>query len=289
MTPPPEYAFVASEAARPRARRAVAALNALGYDARAYDPADWGEGRRAKAIVFLDTAPQAERFVFDYRDRPVEGCEKAQVVTAAAEHAAAARAALAREVEVVPDPCEGARGAPRAARVKPRSRPLEWLARKAGLATDSWRTKLLWSGGIPECEAIVGAYPGLKMLGREVALELHCVAAPEVLDALLERVQEDAPDAVRLSFEAATPQGLARSLEACDFVLLPAPGLRRAAVHAGRFAILGDDPCEAIRRALARPGETLEHLQHAQHELDQTHASALAARAWVGIFMKGLR
>ena len=287
----PEYAFIASEAARARARGAVAALNSLGYDARHYAPESPQalEARRAKAVVFCDLSPDVSSFIYDLlRAENIDMARGAFAVTAPSEELAQAAAArLGREVEVVPEPLEGERRAPRAARVKPRSRPLEWLAQRAGLATGAWRTRLLWSGEEKDIEAIVGAYPALQRLGRELPLELHCVAAPEALERLLERVQEDAPEALTLSVEAASPAAMARALEACDFVLLPPDERRRrAALHAGRLAIGGADPCEAIRWALAHPRETLEGLQRAQRELDQTHAPAVVARAWVRIFMK---
>ena len=288
----PEYAFIASEAARARARGAVAALNSLGYDARHYAPESPQalEARRARAVVFCDVPPDVPNYVYDLREIPgtdLEVCRQAFVVTAPSENIAQAAAArLGRAVEVVPEPLEGERRAPRAARVKPRSRPLEWLAQRAGLATGAWRTRLLWSGEEKDIEAIVGAYPALQRLGRELPLELHCVAALEVLERLLERVQEDAPDALTLSVEAASPATMARALEACDFVLPPDERRRRAALHAGRLAIGGGDPCEAIRWALRHPRETLESLQRAQHDLDATHAPAVVARAWVRILMK---
>ncbi len=287
----PEYAFVASDAARARARGAVAALNALGYDARHY-PADAAEARRAKAVVFCDVRPDTGRFVCDLvDDNNLEFAHGAYAVTCpAAELAQALAPRLGRVVEVVPEPLEGARREPRAARAKRRSRPLEWLARRAGLATDTWRTQLLWTGAKMDIETVVGAYPALKQLGAELPLTLHCVAAPEVIDALREQVREDAADAVRLSFDVASSQALSQALEACDFLLLPREArLQRAAVQAGRQAIVGDNPCEAIRRALAHPRETLESLQRAQQHLEQTHAPAVVARAWVRIFMKAPR
>jgi hypothetical protein len=287
----PEYAFIASDAARVRARGAVLALNTLGYDARYYG-ADSAEARRAKALVFCDSPPDTERFIYDVLDvQNLEFANGARAVSAPTpELASAARARLGREVEVVPEPVEGVRGAPRAARVRPRSRPLEWLARHAGLATDTWRTRLLWIGQKSDVETIVGAYPRLKTLGSQLPLSLQCVAAPETLDALLERISEDAPEAVRLSFEAAAPETMGRALEACDFVLLPGSArLEREVLHAGRLAITGADPCEAIRRALAQPRETLERLRRAQRELDERYAPAVVARAWIRILMKGGR
>jgi hypothetical protein len=291
VSPPPEYAFVASEAAQARARGAVLALNALGYDARRYGP-EAAEARRARAVVFCGVRPDIARHVYDVCD-PADAsfARDAYAVTAATpELARAASESLGRAVEVVPEPVEGPRRAPRAARVRPRSRPLEWLARRAGLATESWRTRLLWIGEEKDIESMVGAYPALRALGRGVPLSLHCIAAPEVLDALLERVHEDAPDALRLSFEAHSPEARARALHECDFVLLPgSPRLAREVAHAGRFAIAGDDPCEAIRVALARPRETLEALQREQQALDETHIPAAVARAWARILMKGTR
>ena len=292
MSAPPEYAFIASGAARERARGAVLALNALGYDARRYGPDAAGEARRARAVVFCDVRPDIARYVYDVGDPAGAAFARdAYAVTAATPAlASAASASLGRSVDVVPEPVQGPRRDPRAARVKLRSRPLEWLARRAGLATDSWRTKLLWIGEKPDVETIVGAYPALRTLGADLPLALHCVAGPEVLDALLERVHEDSPDALRLSFEAHSPEARARALHECDFVLLPGSAqLEREVLHAGRFAVSGDDPCEAIRGALARPRETLEALQRAQQSLDQTHAPAAVARAWVRILMKGTR
>jgi hypothetical protein len=287
----PEYAFIASDAARARVRGAVAALNALGYDARHYG-ADSAQARRAKAVVFCDVRPDTARFVYDVvDDRNLQFAEGAYAITCPSVALAQVVAPrLGRAVEVVPEPLEGVRREPRVARAKPRSRPLEWLARRAGLATDIWRTQLLWAGDKADVETIVGAYPALKQLGAEHPLTLHCVATPEVLDALREQVREDGADAVRLSFDVASSQVLSQALEACDFLLLPREArLQRAAVQAGRHAIVGDDPCAAIRQALAQPRETLESLQRAQQELDEAHAPAVVARAWVRIFMRGSR
>lgn len=288
---PAEYAFIASGAARGRARAAVLALNTLGYDARHYGP-DATDARRAKAVVFCDLPPDVPRFVYDVLDlQGIEHARGAYAITApTVEIAQAAALRLGRAVEIVPDPLEGARRAPRAARVRPRSRPLEWLARRAGLATDTWRIGLLWTGEEADVEAIVGAYPALKALGGELPLSLHCVADPEVLDALRGALPQEAPEAVRLSFEPGSPQAMPRALEDCDFVLFPrAPRLQREVLQAGRLAVVDADPCEAIRRALAHPRETLESLQRAQQQLDEIHAPAVVARAWVRIFMKGPR
>ena len=287
----PEYAFIASDAARTRVRGAVAALNALGYDARHY-AADAAEARRAKAVVFCDVRPDTERFVYDVLDdRNLQFAEGAYAITCpTVELAQLVAPRLGRAVEVVPEPLEGVRREPRAARAKRRSRPLEWLARRAGLATDTWRTRLLWTGDQSDVETIVGTYPALQRLGAELPLTLHCVAAPEVLDAVRAKLREDAADAVRLSFDIASSGALSQALEACDFLLLPRGArLQRAAVQAGRHAIVGDAPCEAIRQALAQPRETLERLRSAQRRLDEAHAPAVVARAWVRIFMRGPR
>jgi hypothetical protein len=287
----PEYAFVASQRASERARGAVLALKSLGYDARGYG-ADSAEARRAKAVVFCDVAPDVERFIYDVSSLDgIEAARDAFAVTApSAELAGAAAARLGREVEVVHEPVEGVRAAPRAARVRPRSRPLEWLARRAGLETEVWRPRLLWIGEKSDIETIVGAYPELKALGAKLPLALQCLAAPETLDALLERIQEDAPEAVRLAFAATSAKALARALDECDFVLLPGSArLEREVLHAGRLAITGADPCEAIRQALAQPRAALERLQRAQRELDEAYAPAVVARAWVRILMKGRR
>ena len=278
----PEYAFIASERARGRARRAVAALNTLGYDARHYG-AESEETRRARATVFCDLRA-GRPAIYDVHEMPAD-CGAAQVLTAASEELAQrAAVAFGQLVEIVPEPLEGVRREPRAARARPRSRPLEWLAQRAGLATDSWRTRLLWSGEKQDVEAIVGAYPALEALGREIALELHCVAAPEVLEALHIR-----GDAVKLSFEEETSEGIMRALEACDFGLVPPdPRRERMVLNAGRLAIPAADPCEAIRRALANPQEVLESLRLAQQRLDAVHAPDVVARAWVRILIRGL-
>lgn len=288
---PPEYAFVASAGAWHRAQGAVAALTALGYDARLYSPGA-AEPQRAKAVVYCDAEPEVARFVYDVlAPERLEPARAAYAVTCPdLELAQAAAPRLGRAIEVVPEPLEGERRPPRAARAGLRSRPLEWLARRAGLATDAWRVHLAWFGRESDVEAIVGAYPALKALGGELPLELTCVAPAEALDGLRARMPEDAPERLRLGFEAASAEALSRALEACDFALVPPEArLQRRALHAGRHAIAAGNPCEAIRWALAHPRETLESLQRAQHELDQTHAPARVARAWARILMKGRR
>src|SRR5688500_1355934 len=99
----PEYAFIASDAARSRVRGAVAALNALGYDARHYG-ADAAEARRAKAVVFCDVRPDTERFVYDVLDdKNLEFAAGAYAITCASTALAQQVAPrLGRVVEVVP-------------------------------------------------------------------------------------------------------------------------------------------------------------------------------------------
>jgi hypothetical protein len=304
---PPEYAFIASPAARGRARRAAAALSSLGYDARQYPAEGSPEARGAKAVVLcgLARSPQpVARFVIDLIELPGEPSADAYAFTAAtADLAQAAAKLLQRPVQYIPDPLEGQRAAPRAVRVRTRSRAVEWLARRAGVATDAWRTALLWSGEEDGLDALVRAYPSLKRLGRQVPLELRCIAQPAVLEALAERLHEDEPEAVRLALQASSAAAMAQGLAACHLVLLPAePAFLADALHAGRLAIarpnprfgalaefawIGEDPGEGIRWALANPRAALERVRRGQSHVEEAHAPATVARAWARILMKG--
>jgi DNA-binding FadR family transcriptional regulator len=303
----PEYAFIASPAARGRARRAAGALNTLGYDARQYPAEGSPDARGAKALVLcgLARSPQpAARFVVDLIELPGEASADAFAFTAASEDVAQAAAKLLqRPVQYIPDPLEGPSAAPRAVRVRTRFAAMEWLARRAGVATDAWRTALLWSGELDELDALVRAYPSLKRLGRQVPLELRCITEPAVLEALAERLHEDEPEALRLALQAWSPAAMAQGLAACHLVLLPRePASVADALHAGRLAIatpnprfgtlaefawIGDDPAEGIRWALANPRAALERLRRGQSHVEEAHAPAAVARAWARILMKG--
>src|SRR5205807_9203773 len=147
----------------------------------------------------------------------------------------------------VADPYAGAPGEPRAARPRRRSRALEWLATRAGVAADAWRMRLLWIGEADGVASLVELAPQLERLGREIPLALRCLcAAGTGLDALVEELHENDPDSLRLSIEAHSPIALAHALAACDLVLLPGasrahPSSLLAALRAGRFAVSHPD------------------------------------------------
>ena len=327
-----------SAVARSRTLAPVSALIELGYDARAYSlraEHDLAASlRNSKAIVLGDSLAgedegkwcyaellagvAAEKVLLDFVAAPEPGTARfdsyasafprAAGLTAATQYLAAKLGPLARRpVEVVADPFTGYPGEPRAARPRRRSRALEWLAARAGVAADAWRMRLLWIGEADGVASIIELAPQLQHLGREIPLALRCLcAAGSGLDALAEGLHEDDPDSLRLSIEAWSPMASAHALASCDLVLIPGPSRAHAsnliaAVHAGRFAIshpdpgyekladfawVGSDLVEGIRWALTHPGEVLERLGRAQDYVARVHAPAAVARDWIRIFLK---
>jgi hypothetical protein len=349
MTPLPEYAFVStaqfvgdpSSASSPSliaASRTLAptfALNALGYDARAYSlftqSPPLAELRNLKALVYTDLraadaagyrnllAGISTRVFYDLVEVPADGtsglefCLEASkagaVLTAASDHVANAVSRIAgRPAALMAEPLQGARHAPHVPHGRRRSRALDWLAQRAGLATESWRLRLLWSGEETDVTSIVEACSGLARLGRDIPLALQCIAPQgAALESLADSLHEEDPDALRLTLEAWSPRVVAHALATCDLVLLPGAGAALqsrliAALHAGRLAIaqaspyygklaefawMGADPAEGVRWALSHPAEVAERLTRGQRYLDQVHDPASVARAWMTLFVKG--
>jgi hypothetical protein len=351
MTRGPEYAFFSparfvgerqaafspSVIAASRTLAPTFALNALGYDARAYSLSTksppLAELRDVKALVFADLgtsdaagyrnilAGVSAPVFYDVVEVPaggtgsfdfcLEASQAGAVLTAASEHVARSVSGLAGvPVEPLAEPLQGLRHAPRVPRARPRSRALEWLAERAGLATESWRLRLFWSGEEGEIASIIEAYPALARLGREIPLALQCIAPQgTALESLADGLREDDPDALRLTLEAWSPDAMAQALASCDVVLLPGSGAALpcrliAALQAGRlgiaapspyygklaeFAWIGADLAEGIRWALSHPGAVLDRLTRGQQYLDQVHDPASVARAWMALFLKGSR
>jgi hypothetical protein len=315
----PEFAFVAE----PHDMRAVVSMHALrglGYDARTYGlDAVAAELMGAKVVVvrIFDSLKeeflQNPKLICDMSEVPtgqeLELCRRAAGrgarFSAASEHLAqAASRLLGRPVEHVPEPADTAQFEPRAARARRRSRALDWLAERAGLEKDPWRLRLLWSGGEAELESLAAAAGALERLGRELPLELRCLAPPgPALEALADRLVERDPDALRIALQAWSMPAQAQRLGECDFVLLPGSVARLASsLYAGRLALarphpefgalagyawVGEDPCEGIRWALADPRAALERLRRGQQYVNPIHAPSAVARAWVRMFMKG--
>jgi hypothetical protein len=327
-----------SAVARSRTLAPVSALIELGYDARAYSLCaenelaaslhsskvivlgdslagqDRGEWRYAELLGCI----AAEKVLLDFVAAPEPGTARfdsyasafprAAGLAAASRYVAARLGPLAkRPVEVVAEPYVGYSGEPRAARPRRRSRALEWLAARAGVAAEAWRMRLLWIGEADGVASIVELAPRLQRLGREIPLALRCLcAAGTGLDALAEGLHEEDPDSLRLSIEAWSPMASAHALATCDLVLLPGPSRAHAsnliaAVRAGRlalthpdpgyekladFAWVGSDLVEGIRWALSHPEEVLERLGRAQDYVARVHAPAAVARDWIGIFLK---
>jgi hypothetical protein len=341
MTRGPEYVFIsaarfvgdrklASSPSLLAASRTLAptfALNALGYDARAYslfaESPPPAELRNVKALVLADLDPirfrnivagVSGRVFYDLFEIPASLdflLESNAILTAASEHVARAVSELThRPVEPMAEPLQGERHAPHVPRARRRSRALDWLAGRAGLATESWRLRVLWSGEEGEVASIVEAYPGLARLGRDIPLALQCIAPQgAALESLADSLREDDPDALRLTLEAWSPAAMAQALATCDVVVLPGgsavlPSRLIAALHAGRlgiarpspyygklseFAWTGADLAQGIQWALSHPGEVLDRLTRGQRYLDQVHAPASVARAWMALFLKGSR
>jgi hypothetical protein len=343
MTQAPEYVFIsaarfvgdgksASSPSLLAASRTLAptfALNTLGYDARAYslfaESPPLAELRNVKALVFADLGADASRYrnilagvsgrvFYDLVEVPasLDFCLEANMLlTAASEHVARTVSELTRlPVEPMAEPLQGQRHAPHVPHARRRSRALDWLAGRAGLATESWRLRVLWSGEEREVPSIVEAYPGLARLGRDIPLALQCIAPQgAALESLADGLVEDDPDALRLTLEAWSPAAMEKALATCDVVILPGggavlPSRLIAALHAGRlgiarpspyygklaeFAWTGADLAQGIQWALSHPGEVLERVTRGQRYLDEVHAPACVARAWMALFLKGSR
>jgi hypothetical protein len=343
MTPPAEYAFITmaqfvGQAAAPSSPSVLAvsrvlaptlALNELGYIARAFSlftrPAIGAELRSAKVAVFADLgegpAAAYEALVRDFSGRVfydlVETPEthspserfyrNARVMlTAASEHVARKTSTLVgRPVRTIPEPWHGARQVPHAPQARRRSRLSEWLARRAGLDTETWRLRLFWSGEQNEIEALLDICPELTELGKTLPLTLHCMApAGEVIERLAEDIRARQSGSLLVTLEPWSPPGFAHALATCDLVLLPDPvppsrSRLVSALHAGRFCIgrpssyygdlaafawLGEELVAGIRWALSDSAEVLARLAAGQRHLDEVHAPAVVARTWVQLF-----
>jgi hypothetical protein len=341
MTPAAEYAFVTSakfvgdsaSASSPSvlaASRILAptyALNQLGYIARAFSLSDetviGAEPRAAKAVVFADLGARPAtayesllrdfwgRAFHDLTEVPGPGTsserfcrEKKIVLTAASDHVAQATSALiGRPVRTVPEPFQGARDVPRAPQTRRRSVVAQWLARRAGVDTESWRLRLFWSGDGDEIAALLAAWPELLALGRRLPIALHCIAPVGGAIERIARQGEELPTVL----EAWSPAAMAQGLASCDLVLLPDPGPASrsrliGALHAGRFCVarpsphhggladyawVGEDFAEGIRWSLSQPAEVLARLSGGQRHLDEVHAPATVARRWIELFSRG--
>jgi hypothetical protein len=336
MTLPAQYAFVsaarfvdASPAASSPSVVALArtlgptfALNALGYNARAFslfaEPALPAELANAEALVLAAPASHGKvggRVFYDLVEIPAPGTasydfcnDPGRILTAASDYVAdSVRALFGRPVASVAEPFHGLRDAPRAPQVRRRSRALHWLAQRAGLETEAWRLRLFWSGEEAEVASLVAAYPELLRLGAEVPLGLHCIAPQgAALDSLAQALREKDPEALELRLQAWSPAAMAQALASCDLALLPDAGAASrsrliGALHAGRFAVarsspyhgklaafawVGEELAEGVRWAAAHPEEVLARLAAGQRYLDEVHQPAAVARAWIALFMK---
>ena len=343
MTPAAEYAFIttarfvgdsaaASSPSVLAAARTLAptfALGELGYIVPAFSlfsrAAIEAELRAAKAVVFADlgAGPAApyEGLLKDFRGRvfydlaevPAPGSaseqlcrEKGVVLTSASDHVAQKTSALVgRPVRTVPEALQGARELPRAPQRRRRSRLGQWLARRAGLDTESWRLLLFWSGEEHECAAMTALWPQLLELAKTLPIALHCMApAGGIIERLAEELRARAGEELPVTLEAWSPRGMAQALSSRDLVLLPHPGPASRSrlirgLHAGRFCIarrsphhadlaayawVGDDFVEGIRWSLSHPSEVLARLAAGQRYLDEVHAPATVARRWIELF-----
>jgi hypothetical protein len=339
MSPAAEYAFVtvdpfvgdASAASSPNALTAARtlaptyALNQLGYIARAfslYGDAPIGEElRSAKAVVFNGCERRyralAERVnarvFYDLAEVPAEDAflgDGNAALTAASEYVAERTAALTRRVvPTVPEPLQSLRGAPRPPQAPRRSRFSQWLARRAGLDTESWRLGVLWSGDGAEAQALLAALPALAKLAESMPMRLHCVAAAGgALEQLTRQLPASLGEPLRPTLEAWSPQGWQQAVASCDLVLLPhaGPASRSrliGALHAGRFCVarasphlgslaahawVGEDLIDGIRWSLSHPDQVLDRISAGQRFLDAVHAPDRVARTWIDLFHKRL-
>jgi hypothetical protein len=248
--------------------------------------------------------------VYDLTQVPVPGTsserlcrEKEIVLTAASDHVAhEAGALVGRPVRTVPEPFQGARDVPRAPQTRRRSPLAQWLARRAGVDTESWRLRLFWSGDGNEVAALVAAWPLLLELGRRLPITLHCVAPGGAVERIALQGEE-----LPAILEAWSPAAMAQALATCDLVLLPDPGPASrsrliGALHAGRFCLaprsphhgelaryawVGEDFAEGIRWSLSHPAQVLARVAAGQRHLDEVHAPATVARRWIDLFSRG--
>ncbi len=336
MTPAAEYAFIttarfvgdsaaASSPSVLAAARTLAptfALGELGYIVPAFSlfggPAIEAHLRAAKAVVFADlgAAPGAPyralladfrgRVFYDLAEVPAPGtssehlCRENKVLlTAASDHVAQETSTLiGRPIPTVPEPFQGRRDVPWAPQARRRSRLAQWLARRAGIDTESWRLRLFWAADENEIASLNDARRALLGLAESVPITLHCMAPAGGAMA---------DEELHPTFEAWSPSGMAQALASCDLVLLPdaGPASRSRmirALHAGRFCIacrsphhadlaayawVGEDLAEGIRWSLSHPAEVHARLAAGQRYLDEVHAPPAVARRWIDLFSRG--
>jgi hypothetical protein len=221
------------------------------------------------------------------------------------------RTLTSRPVYVVPEPYEGARGAPRAAAARRPNNVLLWLARRAGISMDAWRNHLLWFGYPMNLPPLIDLVPGLEKLASEYLLQLTVLTNPvSELAALLmpERTRPEA--ALRTIFVPWAPGTLEAMIAAADLVLIPSayhdarrqaksPNRLVAALHGGRLAVahpiaayqpyapfawVGENLVDGVRWALSHPEEVTARVQRGQVFIDERHSPEPVARAWLEVF-----
>jgi hypothetical protein len=301
------------------------ALGELGYIVPAISlfsrPAIEADLRAAKAVVFADLgaasgAPYRSlladladfrgRVFYDLAEVPAPGTSSEQLcrenevlLTAASDHVAQETSTLiGRPVRTVPEPFQGRRDVPCVPQARRRSRLAHWLARRAGVDTESWRLRLFLAAEDNEVSGLVDARRVLLELADSVPITLHCMAPAGGAMA---------DEELHATFEAWSPSGMAQALASCDLVLLPdaGPASRSRmirALHAGRFCIacrsphhadlaayawVGEDLAEGIRWSLSHPAEVHARLAAGQRYLDVVHAPPAVARRWIDLFSRG--
>jgi hypothetical protein len=220
------------------------------------------------------------------------------------------RALTSRPVLIAPEPCEGARGAPHAFAARIPGGPFAWLARRIGLTSDLWRTRLLWFGYPSNLPPLISLLPALEQVARSHPLLLTCVTNPVIeLESLLTPARTRDTSPLRVQFVPWSPTVMGAMMVASDLVLIPSdyrnpvkqaksPNRLVAGLQGGRFVIahplpayapyadfawIGEDLAAGVRWAIRNPRKVLDRIARGQAYIDERHSPEAVARFWLDV------
>jgi glycosyltransferase involved in cell wall biosynthesis len=251
-------------------------------------------------------------FATDRSDFFVELVARADVVTVATAALAEICAQHAKvPIQVVADPVEGERRKARFA--PPRA---SWLGRVGLRRVATEPLRLLWFGGqYRNFLDLAALFPALSELATAQPIDLAIVMNPdERIARELASLEDRGPDGLAAHFVEWSLAALSGELERCNLVLLPSdlrdsmrtvasPNRLARALWAGRAvvahplpsyiefrdaALLGADLVDAIRWAVAHPGQMAARIELGQQIVATRYSGAAIGQRWYEV-LRSLR